>query len=776
MAEGSLFVNIETLQTALGGINLLLGSTPEDGGAGAGLAGAAHLAAASPAQRVTGFQDTFTAQVSGVFDFDLASNVTELSGLFNTLRTAVQASPTAALAEFAGRLHAVDGVLAADFVPKLQQTLDTIHSISAGVPENRTGVVAALLDQVLNLLSSLEGPEAETIRAWIESLAEMKDTLLPLIAQAQANPDPAALALEVVGHTLDNTLDLLGFGEARRLIEFLDKFPGGALSSSLVADLTGALDAATGAYAQVNVQVSADWPAFRDASVTVIEFMQDLKAKLRAVLAVIERIVSAKIFQPNALAAYLRDLIDRALSVPVREAQQIDVPYNALLDRIDAAIEGIDLGFIRTDVLGFFASARTTLEQANLGGVGEFLQAQLSTVTAAVDHLQQGVTDLLAQIHAFFDGLLDQVRNLAGQVGEFQSDGSFHFRFEEDLRVLFNRARTTIGGDPANPAAPSLAGSLHEFQSAIDQFLQQLNGLLDPVQETVDTVKTDAVNGINQFVAFLAGLNVPDLIEQLRQQVEGILDELGPIDFGAVVDPVLQVIDENTAKIRQIDPASLNDLLRAALATALDVIISVDFTVEISNPLEEQFAAVKDASAQALAQLQQRYEQAIGLLDALNPAQLLNALLAAFDVIEQAVGAIDVGSLLQPLDQLHTQYLQQPLAQLKPSVLLEPVADVFQTFMLVFDELDPTSLLAPLTAQLDALKARVLSIDITGWVDDLLSAVASVQADIRCRTTVDSTGAAARRFCAAGGRIGPFQAVRRLCADCRSGGPAAGAT
>ena len=687
MAEGSLFANIDTLQTALSGINLLLGSTPDDGGAGVGLAGAAHLAAASPAQRVASFQGSFTAQVTGVFDFDLSANIAELAGLFDNLGTAVQASPTAVLANFAGRLQAVDGVLGVDFVPKLQETLATIQSISAGVPENRTGVVAALLDQLLKLLGSLEGPEASTIRSWIDSLAELKDTLLPLIEQAQANPDRSALALEVVGHTLGNTLDLLGFGAARQLIDFLDKFPGGALAASLMAELAGALDAATGAYVQVTAQVSADWPDFRDASVAVIDFMQDLKAKVRAVLAVIERIVSAQIFQPNALATYLRELIDRAQAVPVREAQQIDVPYNALLDRIDAAIAGIDLDFIRTDALGFFERARTTLEQTNLAGIGEFLQAQLAPVTAAVGQLQQGVTDLLEQIRAFFAGLLDQVRSLAGTVGEFQNDGSFQFRWEEELRVLFNQARTVIGGDPANPAAPSLAGSLHEFQAAIDQFLQQLNGVLGPAQAGVDAVKTDAVNGINEFVTFLNGLNVPDLIVQLRGQVAGILDQLGPIDFGAVVDPVLQVIDENTAKIRQIDPSSLNDLLRAALATALDVIISIDFSVEISNPLKEQFATVKAAPAQALAQLQQRYEQAIGLLDALNPAQLLDALLAAFDVIEQAVGSIDVGSLLQPLDQLHAQYLQQPLARLKPSSLLEPVADIFQTFMLVFDAL-----------------------------------------------------------------------------------------
>lgn len=730
MAEGSLFLNIETLQTALGGINDLLGSSPEDGGPGSGLAGAAHLAADSPVQQVAGFKAVFSGEVSGVLDFDLGPALDDLTGLFESLRTAVQASPTAALDDFAGRLQAVDSGLNADFISTLQQTLTTIRSISDGVPENRTGVVAALLDQILSVLGSLDGPEAQTIRSWIESLAAMQETLLPIIEAAQSAPDPAALAVEVVQQTLTNTLDRLGFAGAARLITFLDDFPGNALSAGLVAELTGALDGALNAYGEVIVQVDADWPAFRDAGVAVVDFMQDLKEKLRAVLAVIERIVSAKIFQPNALSAYLQSLFDEALATPVAEAQQIDGPYNALLDRIDSAIEGIDLDLIRTDILGFFEQTRATLEQANLSSVGDFLQTQLATVTAAVDRLQQGVTDLLTQIQAFFGGLLDQMRGLAAKVGEFQGDGSFQFNFEQDLRALFNRARLAIGGDPANPDAPSLAGTLDDFQGTLDQFLQQINGLLVPVQNTVASVRTQAVDGINQFVTFLQSLDVADLVEQLRQQVQGILDQLGPIDFGVVVDPVLQVIEENTAKIREIDPSSLNDILRAALATALDVIVSIDFSVEISAPLKEQFDGVKALPAAALQALQQRYEQAIGILDALNPAQLLDALLAAFDVIEQAVSSLDVASLLQPLDQLHTQFLQDPLAQLRPSLLLQPVADLFQTFMLVFEELDPAALLAPLTAQLDALKGRVLAIDITSWVDDLLAAIAKVQDDL----------------------------------------------
>ncbi|MCB0108996.1 MAG: hypothetical protein KDE53_23905, partial [Caldilineaceae bacterium] len=290
--------------------------------------------------------------------------------------------------------------------------------------------------------------------------------------------------------------------------------------------------------------------------------------------------------------------------------------------------------------------------------------------------------------------------------------------------------RLALAGDPANPGAASLTTSLDQFQSTIDQFLNQLSGLLTPVAAEIGAATTAAVNGINDFTAFVNGLDMPTLLEELRQKVEGILDALLPIDFAAITDPILQEIEENQTKLSEIDATSLNDLLREALAVALDVVISIDFTVEISNPLKEQFAQVKAVPQAALDQLQARYEAALGMLDALSPTQLLDALLSAFDIIEEAVSSIDVATLLQPLDELHEQYLVQPLDQLQPSVLLAPLSDAFQEFLAIFDTLDSSTLLAPVVDQLDALKTTVAAIDITGWIDDLLAAVADVQAQI----------------------------------------------
>ncbi|MCB0109436.1 MAG: hypothetical protein KDE53_26120, partial [Caldilineaceae bacterium] len=100
MAEGSLVLNINQLQTAFAGIQTLLGAAPEGDGTGTGLAGAAHIAVDSPGNQVLSFAASFTGQVEGLFDLETASSLSAIGNLFGDLAVQVEASPTAELATF----------------------------------------------------------------------------------------------------------------------------------------------------------------------------------------------------------------------------------------------------------------------------------------------------------------------------------------------------------------------------------------------------------------------------------------------------------------------------------------------------------------------------------------------------------------------------------------------------------------------------------------------------------------------------------------------------
>ncbi|HEX8201360.1 MAG TPA: hypothetical protein VF590_12805 [Isosphaeraceae bacterium] len=731
MPEGSLAGALQTLEGALAGVTGLLGTAPGAGAPGSGLAGAAGLAARTPVDRVRSFADGLTGQVAGILRFDGAVALSATTDLFATLSAEVRAPASDGLADFAGRIGQVSSAFSGDFVGGLQQALAAIRGISGGVPSDRTAIVSALLDQILGVLASLDGPEAAQIRAWGQAVEEQSRAFGPLIAEVQAGADPADLVVAVVRRALESTLETLGFGPAQKLVESMERLAADVLPPARVDAALTLLAAVPGAYGQAQAAAALGFPEFRGAVIGVTVAIDGLTEGLRPILGAIRRLIKAPIVQPGALEDFLRHQIETALGVTVDEVQKIDDPLKALFDRIDAAIGRIDLSRVRTEVLGFFETTRATIEAVDIPSIGRLLQEQLAPVQGTIQDLEQGVTALLQQIQATFAGLAERARMRAGRVGNFAPDGTFHFHVEQDLHNLLDRARRAIGGDPADPTAPSVAGTLGQIQAAIDGFLGQLGGLLDPAQAAVEGVRTTALSGINDFAAFLQGLDVAALIETLRGKVQEILDAVVPIDFAIVVDPVIADIDENTETLRGIDPTALNALLREALGVALDVVIHIDFAATIRGPLKAEFARIKAVPAGAIAALQRRYEQALGVLERLNPGQMLAALVGAFDVIDRAVGALDVAALLEPLDRVHQEHLVAPLATLKPSTLLRPVAEGFDELTEVLDDVRGAAIIAPLDAQLGAVKSAVAGLNITGWVDDVLAAVGRVQQVLR---------------------------------------------
>ncbi len=712
MAEGTLVVNIRNLESALAGV----GDLGAQFDSAASVSGSLDGGVGDVAGQLTG-------QVSGLFDLDAAALIAQINELFGALEIQVEADPAAALGGFEQRIGAADQAINGDLIGQIQSIVEAVEGIVDGIPANRTEVFSALVDQLLQVLASLEGPEATTIRAWVQSVQDLSRTLLPLIEGAATAADPSALVVQVFQQALDNVLNTLGMGSVQQLINQLETFLSSLLPSAVVTPVATGLTTLTVGFSQTLTLASADYVPFREAVVATATTMQTLRQDLRPLLSALNRVLETPLFQPNALETYLREQLEQALAVPIRDAQRIDDPFNALFDRIDTAIEGIDLGFVRDEVLGFFETTRDTLETVNLGAIGTTLQGALAPVEQVVSDLESGVGDLLAEIAEFFDGLGQRLRDLAGTVGDFLPNGQFQYRFEQDLRQLFEQAEGAIAGDPGNPSAPSLAGTLQNFQAFLDGTLGQLSGVLSPLGDTLTEVRDQAVDGINEFTTFITGLNIPQLLADLRAKVVDILDQLAPIDFAVVIDPVVAEMESAAASLGQIDPASLNDLLREALKAALDLVITIDLSGTITPPLREGFQAIKQVPQAAIDALQQGYESAIAMLDALNPEQLLGALFSAFAVVEDAIASLDLTLLLKPLDDLHAQYLQAPLVALQPSTLLEPVTEAFQTVTAQFDQIDSAQILAPLNQLLDQLKASVTGLDLTRWIDQLLDLI-----------------------------------------------------
>ncbi len=717
------------LQTGVTPVATLEGSAGSSGQPGSGLSGAASLTVESPLGNVGGLVDDLGDKLTSALSFDVDKARAPVAAL-DKMKGGLKAPPAGALKGFGIKMEQTEAGLSQDFPTAVAQTVDRLNGIFAQVPTDPSTLVSTLLEKLVEVFASLDGPEAEQIRAWIATVEEIGKSVLPLIEAADADAR-LTLAVDLVGRSVTATASVFGFDKVASLVASLDAFLHEPLPSAVLSAVEGAFSTVDGALGDALAKGDAELAELRAAALAALEDLRALKDALRSVLSVALRVADAPILKPGALQRLLADAFDHALGAKVGDVSNIDDPYKSLLDRIDAAIAAIDLSTVRTQVLDGLHALRDAIASANLAAIGDVLRDALEPVTGVVDDLESGVTGLLDDLRGYLHDAAGEVHTLAESVGEFAPDGSFQFAVEDELHDALGTARTAIAGDPADPSTPSVAGTLRDFKLAIDDFLDRLTALLEPVGDAIDDATTTVVGAITDFAAFVEQLDVKALLDELKGTIDEIVHELTPIDFAELADPVIAGLEENTEKIKAIDASKLNDLLRQALSAALDLIIAIDFTETIRTPLEDELDKVKKLPEEAIAGLQARYEEALGVIDQLSPAKLLAGLFDAFDVLKEFTEQLDASKILDPLDDLYESNLVAPLGKLKPSVLLKPLEDAFGQLTAAVASVSGAQLMAPAQQGLSELKAKVAGLDLTSPLDFLTTELDRLEAELQ---------------------------------------------
>ncbi len=271
MAEGTLVVNIHSLEDTLAGVGDL-GSSFE----------AAANASGSLSGGVETVGEQLTGQVSGLFDLDAAALIEQINELLaGVIELQAEADPTAALVGFEQQIGTANQAISGDLLSQIQAVVQAVAGIAEGIPENRTDIFNTLVDQLLGVLGSLEGPEAETIRAWVQSVQELSRTLLPLIDQAATATDPQALVVQVFQRALDAVLNTLGVGPVQHLIDQLETFLASLLPTAVVDPVAASLTLLSGSFSQTLALAPADYPQFREAMVETSIALHALRQDLR---------------------------------------------------------------------------------------------------------------------------------------------------------------------------------------------------------------------------------------------------------------------------------------------------------------------------------------------------------------------------------------------------------------------------------------------------------------------------------------------------------------
>jgi len=201
-----------------------------------------------------------------------------------------------------------------------------------------------------------------------------------------------------------------------------------------------------------------------------------------------------------------------------------------------------------------------------------------------------------------------------------------------------------------------------------------------------------------------------------------MLGALDDITFDVVVNPVVAQIEEMRDRLRQIDVSRLNDLLRSALRTAVQVVTGIDFTAMIREPLLSEFDTLLEVPAGAIDAVGARADSALARINVLSPESVLQPLTDLFAPVAQALDGLQLGALTAPLTAWHTGAGAQ-LDALMPAALLQPFVDGYTDLTRLLASVSASSLAGLLDTQTAALRSELERVDPARLAENLSGVV-----------------------------------------------------
>ncbi len=593
-------------------------------------------------------------------------------------------------AEQVERLEAMLDMLPDPFsIPSLLELLGRAGDIRAASPLISGNI--PFLDDVLDTAATLAEWKNATPAELLDHLcssAEQVDTLIKNAVQAQLD----SLASEI--SALLPAIDPAALKSASETITAELQTAAAAVRAGDIGSVDmSALNAAIDSFNALHAAVSADsLNRMEETCAGIGTLPHRLEDELTHLLSVL---------RPNIPVGELAGLFtETGLLHPEREtgpgspvAQEITEAFQPLKEWLEALLDILD------------PSAIT-----------EPLQQVSSEVQEAVSGLEQNLAGVTAQIRSLFsefEEMLDQV-----DVAAIQEE---------------------------------ITDAIHDIGTRITDLIQSITGpLSQAVEEAVNAIGTEldkfspeAVTeaigqAINSLTDVLGG--VQDALAGIKNGLEKIKKALEDLSFSPVTDQVVEGLDGIAHALQSIDASKLNDLLKAALETALKIL--PDSLEPVTDPLIDEFDkmieqgpvpilekaaeepkrvfdAIRGFSPSDLVgnTLDAPYNSLLNEMEAYRPSKLLDPLQEELDSLgrrirETADPAKALDRLSGPWDQLNSR-----IDALKPSELTEPLNRMLQDGIKEVTDLIPTDeifsvldrILDPLQ-ELDTLNQKIQSL------------------------------------------------------------------
>ena len=668
---------------------------------------------------VAALASELTGATGDLQDVSLAVSADDLGGASGAAATIDLSAIGDAIGSVTGELGRVldDLPLGKDLVGPIRASIATLDAAASGDLETQ---LRGALDRVGAEFDDLEKAGAlralRQLAASVQSAPELgglRDAINGLLGAAGARDLPAAQIGDLVTAIL-SALEAIGqmmaletaLAEARRLGALVPaQLPEGsvpgllagleaavAAAEGLLAGLDPASDAAVDAAVEALVAVRRAETALLDALRRGMAFgeatlaLVDPAALVASTEATLERLRGVAAGAIEAALAGVAAKLAPLLSLDLSGAPQFSL--GALLDQLEARAQdlanevgGVDM----TPVTGPFAEGL-----GSVTAVVADIQSALDGIVAAVEAALGRVRDAIAALP--LDEIAGAIRAVVGTIADALSA----------LGEVLGGAQAAIG-DAAGAAQAALARA----EAAVDAFRAQIEAAFREAQGFVD------------------GLGLDNVVGEVADGIQQVSDLIGRADMSPYFATAVDAIDTTTDVIDKVPFSLLPDSMEQDVIDLIRPIKTADlgaFRQEILNVLQigedGTFTLRPDLEA-AVAGVQAKLDELVAALAGLHPQQLADAVNEALDAIRGEIEAVapqvDLGAVTEALDAA-----KAAVAGLDLDAVLQPLADGFDEVLAGIDAFRPGALIAPLDAEIDALRQKLKDITrLEAWRDRL---------------------------------------------------------
>jgi len=434
--------------------------------------------------------------------------------------------------------------------------------------------------------------------------------------------------------------------------------------------------------------------------------------------------------------------------------QEAEGSLDDLLGSLQALPGTIYQGLGQINLEGYKADLQGALQalpgvlSGSASGLGR--SASLESLADTILQPLEEMTEILAQISpaqftAALGASLDELLAMFDRMVAAAEDNPV-FDFLDDLTGVVGTVADAIGNvrSAIDSAIQAVVQAVGQVLDAFQGIQAQVEAAFQALQQAIQAVDIDALVAavediLDQIDNLLAQIPLPDLkdtldqalttIEQLvtavseategaLQQAEGLLSALAKIEFGPLVDPVIEAMAAIRDAVSAIEPGLLPDALRSQLGVIVDAFRS-EFGSDPSQWFQDNvidyLGHLFDEAVEAVRQLAEGLQAKLGefaaALGQIDPAKLLEPVTQIYTRLNDAIAGLNSEKLLAPahtlldealaqlqalspealfapLEQAFEQEILEPVQSFKPSDLLQPLSDAFQPIDELLGNLD----------------------------------------------------------------------------------------